>query len=117
MIHLFNMLSGIAPFPVILQALNAAGMGWVLCALYLRCRNIRVLILVHALFDFAGLIPNGFFAVDSTIEDAIAATSALDAQPVIFTVIAVAVLLAIYACVTCVLLRDDKMHYSAPAAA
>ena len=114
MIHLFNMLSGIPAFPVIMQAINAAGMGWVFCALYLRCRNIRVLILMHALFDFGGLIPNGVFTVDSTIEDTIAAASVLEELPLIFTVILVVVMLAAYACVTCVLLRKNKMHYGEP---
>ena len=111
LIHLFNLFSDIDPLAVLLQTVTAIGMGWVLCALYLRCRNIYVLILVHALVDFSGMFAAGMFAGKGTAESSISELSAVADQPAAVLVCSVAITLLIFAGITLLLLRNGKMHY------
>jgi len=83
---------------VLVQVVAACAMGMALTAIYHRCRNIWVLILVHAFVDFCGAFYSGFVAggsLSSTI-------SSYEPYQVISAVP--------YIIVTIVLLRPSKMR-------
>ena len=111
LIHLFNMLSGISPAAVIIQTAGAIGAGWLLSALYLRSRNIYLLIAAHALNDGAAMTAQGIFSGQGTVENAIAAVT--DASDLFFFVKVAVVLfeLIVFGAFTMLLLRKNKMQY------
>ncbi len=110
LIHLFNILSGVEPLSAMIQALGAAGMGWLLGALYLRCRNIRVMALIHGLFDLCGLVKSGFFDAGETVESTISSASDVLHADLLTALISEAVLLVLLAAATAVMLRNSAMQ-------
>ncbi len=61
LMHLSNLMSS-DTVGVLVQVVSACAMGMALTAIYYRCRNIWVLILVHAFVDFCGAFYSGFIA-------------------------------------------------------
>ncbi len=61
LMHLSNLVSS-DTVGVLVQVVAACAMGMALTAIYYRCRNIWVLILVHAFVDFCGAFYSGFIA-------------------------------------------------------
>ncbi|MCD7770713.1 MAG: CPBP family glutamic-type intramembrane protease [Oscillospiraceae bacterium] len=61
LMHLSNLMSS-DTVGVLVQVVAACAMGMALTAIYYRCRNIWVLILVHAFVDFCGAFYSGFIA-------------------------------------------------------
>lgn len=59
-IHLTNVFVGVNFLSAVVQTCVAAGLGWVLAAIYLRCGNIWALILLHCLTDSASLFYGTF---------------------------------------------------------
>lgn len=55
-IHLLNMAVA-PPLTVLVQAINAANAGVLFAAIYIRCRNLWSVIVVHALVDCLALAP------------------------------------------------------------
>lgn len=82
---------------VMIQVVKASGMGMLLCAIYLRTKNIWLLIFIHAFNDFLALVYSGIFDV-TNLEDTIASNKSTEALGVIIYIIA-----------TFVLLRNSKL--------
>ncbi|MCD7803907.1 MAG: CPBP family intramembrane metalloprotease [Oscillospiraceae bacterium] len=61
LMHLSNLMSS-DTVGVLVQVVAACAMGMALTAIYYRCRNIWVLVLVHAFVDFCGAFYSGFIA-------------------------------------------------------
>ncbi len=61
LMHLSNLMSS-DTVGVLVQVVAACAMGMALTAIYYRCRNIWVLILVHAFVDFCGAFYSGFIS-------------------------------------------------------
>ncbi|MCD7846651.1 MAG: CPBP family intramembrane metalloprotease [Oscillospiraceae bacterium] len=97
LMHLSNLMSS-DTVGVLVQVVSACAMGMALTAIYYRCRNIWVLILVHAFVDFCGAFYSGFVSggsLSSTI-------SSYEPYQVISALP--------YIIVTIVLLRPSKMR-------
>lgn len=97
LMHLSNLMSS-DTVGVLVQVVAACAMGMALTAIYYRCRNIWVLILVHAFVDFCGAFYSGFIAggsLSSTI-------SSYEPYQVISALP--------YIIVTVILLRPSKMR-------
>ncbi len=97
LMHLSNLMSS-DTVGVLVQVVAACAMGMALTAIYYRCRNIWVLILVHAFVDFCGAFYSGFIAggsLSSTISS-YEPYQCISALP--------------YIVVTIVLLRPKKMR-------
>ncbi len=97
LMHLSNLMSS-DTVGVLVQVVAACAMGMTLTAIYYRCRNIWVLILVHAFVDFCGAFYSGFIAggsLSSTI-------SSYEPYQVISALP--------YIIVTVILLRPSKMR-------
>ncbi|MCD7822826.1 MAG: CPBP family intramembrane metalloprotease [Oscillospiraceae bacterium] len=97
LMHLSNLMSS-DTVGVLVQVVAACAMGMTLTAIYYRCRNIWVLILVHAFVDFCGAFYSGFIAggsLSSTI-------SSYEPYQVISALP--------YIIVTIILLRPSKMR-------
>ena len=113
-VHLFNMFSGVDPLSATIQAIGASGIGWILCALYVRSRNLWVLALMHAIFDISGLIITALFGDESLVESISAASDLIGniTLPVIIgMMIGFGIVLTIFITLTLLMLRDSKMHY------
>ena len=78
------------------------GVGIFMGAVYLRCRNLWIMMLMHAFSDFVPLLKTGFLA-EGTI------TNAIDSHD-----LRTIMLGAVYALVGLYLLRPEKMHYTEP---
>ncbi|MDP4144076.1 MAG: CPBP family intramembrane metalloprotease [Bacillota bacterium] len=65
--HVTNIFAGVSVKAALIQAAGAAVMGALLCAIYLRTRNIWAVVFLHAFMDFSSLIPSGMFGVSSAI--------------------------------------------------
>ncbi|URZ09124.1 CPBP family intramembrane glutamic endopeptidase [Clostridium felsineum] len=63
--HISNVLSGVHLKAAFIQAMGTIAVGALLAAIYLRTRNIWVVIFLHAFMDFSSLIGAGFFGVSS----------------------------------------------------
>ena len=74
--HLINLFSGVEISGVIIQAICTIPIGCLFTAIYLRTKNIWLLVFIHGLNDFAGLINSGLYGVD-TVESAISGYSYL----------------------------------------
>lgn len=60
LLHSINLLSS-EPVGVIVQMIAAAAMGMAFTAIYYRCKNIWVVILIHAFLDICALLPKGIY--------------------------------------------------------
>lgn len=60
LLHSINLLSS-DPVGVIVQMIGASAMGMAFTAIYYRCKNIWVVILLHAFLDICALLPAGLF--------------------------------------------------------
>lgn len=98
-LHLFNLFGSGNPSAVIIQAVAAAATGFFFGAVYLRCRNLRAMMALHAFNDFAIMLKEGLL-IEGTIR------SAVDSHSV--KVLAGAVL---YIGIGMFLLRSEKMTY------
>lgn len=61
MMHLINVLSGGDVISVLVQACTTIMVGILFSAIYLRSRNLWIVILAHAAMDFAALLNSGVF--------------------------------------------------------
>ena len=96
--HLFNALSPeVSFYSALIQGLVAGVLGMVLTAIYFRCRNIWVVVILHAFIDFAALFTSGVFGTN-TLDGSIGTYSALQ----LFGILP-------YIIVLLVLLRKNKM--------
>lgn len=100
--HLFNLTGSEKPAAVFCQAAAVCGVGIFMGAVYLRCRNLWIMMLMHAFSDFVPLLKTGFLA-EGTI------TNAIDSHD-----LRTIMLGAVYALVGLYLLRPEKMHYTEP---
>lgn len=75
LMHSINLL-GADPAGVLTQIVNTAAAGVALTAIYYRCKNLWVMILLHGFMDFCGLLNVGLFG-GSTITDEIGSYSML----------------------------------------
>jgi membrane protease YdiL (CAAX protease family) len=73
LVHMSNIFIGAEVVPVIVQSIGCVTGGLFFAALYLRCGNIWVPVLIHALLDLAGLFGT-VFSYGSTVA-AISSTS------------------------------------------
>lgn len=65
-VHLFNAISPeVSFYSALIQGIVAGAIGMVLTAVYYRCRNIWVVIILHAFIDFAGLFTSGVFGTNT----------------------------------------------------
>ena len=55
LIHSFNIFAGVDPIAALVQSVTNVGIGMFWAALYLRCRNLWALVLIHAITDASGL--------------------------------------------------------------
>ncbi len=111
LIHFFNVFSGIALNAVIVQVIGATGAGWLLSAVYLRSRNIRLMILLHAFVDFGSMFVQGFFAGNGTVESAIGATAQIPGMNVLVIAFSAIIQLTFFGAVSLLLLRKSAMGY------
>ncbi|WP_434304940.1 lysostaphin resistance A-like protein [Clostridium botulinum] len=63
--HITNIFSGVSVKSAFIQAVGATVLGALLGTMYLRTRNIWVVVILHALMDFSCLIGSGFFGINS----------------------------------------------------
>lgn len=76
--HLFNAISPeVSFYSALIQGIVAGIMGMVFTAVYYRCRNIWVVIILHAFIDFAGLFTSGVFGTN-TLDGTIGTYSAIN---------------------------------------
>lgn len=66
--HLFNIVSGVSVMSAVSQAAQATLLGILFAAIYLRCGNLWITIIAHAVMDFAALIPSGLFGMGDLID-------------------------------------------------
>ena len=59
--HLSNALSGISFSAVLIQVVMVTFVGMVFSAIYIRTKNIWIMVFLHALNDFVALFETGFF--------------------------------------------------------
>lgn len=65
-VHLFNAISPeVSFYSALIQGIVAGIMGMIFTAVYYRCRNIWVVIILHAFIDFAGLFTSGVFGTNT----------------------------------------------------
>ena len=50
---------------VVVQLLSTIGLGLLLGTIYVRCKNIWVVVFLHGFWDVCGLIKSGFFGIDN----------------------------------------------------
>ncbi|MFA9398612.1 MAG: lysostaphin resistance A-like protein [Clostridiaceae bacterium] len=67
--HMTNALSGISLKGVFIQAMGASVLGALLAAIYLRTRNIWVVVFLHGFMDFSALLGSGLFGIGSIYSD------------------------------------------------
>lgn len=116
LIHFFNIFSGIALSAVTVQVIGAIGAGWLLSAVYLRSRNIRLLILLHAFVDFGGMLAQGFFAGNGTVESAIGSNASPEITGIVLIFSAI-IQLTFFGGISLLLLRKSVMAYPEDSAA
>jgi len=98
-VHLLNAISPeVSFYSALIQGIVAGGLGMVLTAIYYRCKNILVVILLHGIIDLAGLFTSGIFGAN-TLGGTIGSYSSLQ----LFGLIP-------YSIVLLVLLRKSKME-------
>lgn len=67
-VHLTNISQGVTVTSAMIQAINGAFLGVIFAAVYVRSGNIWLVIVFHALVDFASLMGSGIFGVGTTVE-------------------------------------------------
>ena len=67
-VHLMNFFSGVSLVSACVQAFVAALLGVILSAVYARSRNIWIVVLTHAMTDFAALMGTGIFGSGGVVE-------------------------------------------------
>lgn len=67
-IHMFNIFSGVSVPSAIIQSINAAVLGILFGAIYVRSGNIWVVIAAHAVTDLAALLGSGFFGSGTVVD-------------------------------------------------
>ncbi|MDR3598751.1 MAG: type II CAAX endopeptidase family protein [Clostridium sp.] len=65
--HVTNAFSGISIKSALIQAGLVSMLGALLAAIYLRSRNIWVVVIIHAFNDFSALIGSGLFGIGSIV--------------------------------------------------
>jgi membrane protease YdiL (CAAX protease family) len=65
--HVTNVFSGISIKSALIQACLVSMLGALLAAIYLRSRNIWVVVIIHAFNDFSALIGSGLFGIGSIV--------------------------------------------------
>ena len=98
LMHLINLLYGVALRAVLIQTVMAVMIGIYFTAVYYRGGNLWALILLHSLTDTAGLFRSSFTQMSSTVED----ISNLNPASLI--------LIPVFLCLTAFLLRRKKME-------
>ncbi|MCR3760670.1 CPBP family intramembrane metalloprotease [Clostridium felsineum] len=63
--HISNIFAGVHLKAAFIQAMGTIAVGALIAAIYLRTRNIWVVVFLHAFMDFSSLIGAGFFGVSS----------------------------------------------------
>ena len=66
--HLFNIVSGVSVMSAVSQAAQATLLGILFAAIYLRCGNLWIAVIAHAVMDFAALVPSGLFGIGDLID-------------------------------------------------
>ena len=61
LMHFVNILSGVKFTSALIQVISAALMGILFCTIYASTRNFWMLVIFHALVDFASLLSTGIF--------------------------------------------------------
>lgn len=67
-VHLTNISQGVTVTSAMIQAINGAFLGVIFAAVYVRSGNIWLVIMFHALVDFASLMGSGIFGIGTTVE-------------------------------------------------
>jgi len=67
MAHMTNMFSGVTIKGALVQASGAVVLGALLAAIYIRTKNIWVVVIIHAFNDFSSLIGSGLFGTNSVV--------------------------------------------------
>lgn len=67
-VHLTNIFSGVSVASALVQAIQAAVLGGLLAAIYLRSGNIWIVIVAHALTDFASMLSSGIYGMGDAID-------------------------------------------------
>lgn len=67
-VHLTNIFSGVSVGSAIVQSIQAALLGGLLAAIYLRSGNIWIVITAHALTDFASMLSSGIYGMGNAID-------------------------------------------------
>ncbi len=67
--HITNIFSGASVKSAFIQAVGATVLGALLATIYLRTRNIWVVVILHAFMDFSCLIGSGFFGINSIVSE------------------------------------------------
>lgn len=67
-VHLTNIFSGVSVGSAVVQAIQAAILGGLLAAIYLRSGNIWIVIIVHALTDFASMLSSGIYGMGNAVD-------------------------------------------------
>jgi hypothetical protein len=97
--HMFNVFSGVSVGGALIQSAEAAAIGSVFAAVYIRSNNIWITVIAHALIDFAALMPSGLFA-EGTIVDTVNMK---------VTVSGMCAVIALFLMPTAYLLRPEKL--------
>lgn len=66
-VHVTNVFSGISIKSALIQAAIVSMLGALFAAIYLRSRNIWVVVIIHAFNDFSVLIGSGLFGIGSIV--------------------------------------------------
>lgn len=103
LMHLSNIFSGVTVSGSFIQMICAFGIGCYFGAIYIRCKNIWVLILLHSMINFVSLMSTGLLGKGETVGDTVTTISAY--SPIKFISVIIFLFLTIY------LLRDSKMKY------
>ncbi len=67
-VHITNVFIGARLDAAFWQAVNAAIVGMLLSAIYVRCNNIWIPIIIHALYDFVGLMHSGIWGQGTIVD-------------------------------------------------
>ncbi len=65
--HMVNIFSGVSIKSAFIQGVGAAAVGALLSAIYLRTKNIWLVVILHAFMDFSALIGSGLFGTNSLV--------------------------------------------------
>lgn len=67
-LHLLNVFAGVKPVAAFWQSVNAFLIGLVFSAIYIRCKNLWIPIVLHAGYDFTALMKSGIFGLGSQVD-------------------------------------------------